>query len=311
MVKEAHFQLSSSSNRRFFAFRWMPGNQPVKGIVQIIPGMAEHARRYDHFARFLASHAYGVYCCDHPGQGMTAGSPENTGILPHHRGWQVMLENVRALYTHIRKSQPEMPVFVFGHSMGSVLARHFTALYPVYIQGLVLSGSFLMPGTTLSILLGLMNMKCLIEGPDKKSRWFNHLFYWNLNRHYRPRPTLFEWISSERSEVDRYVADPYCGFHCSNNFYRQLLRGISATRKAERLITYRKSLPVLVMSGQEDSVGHFGKDAVKIHKAYFDERFQHLSLKIFPGRHELLHEKNKEAVCLYLLDWLEESLEVK
>lgn len=308
---EKSFYLNSSTNNRFFVQSILPSGVKTKGFLIIITGMAEHSGRYSEFGRFLASNGYGVYACDHPGQGRTAASLEEIGIIRWKRGWQIMLENVRALYTSVRKNQPEIPVFVLGHSMGSVLARHFTALYPVYIQGLILSGSFLMPGLAHFLFLNFIRLKILFEGPDKKSAWLNRLFYGNFNRHFSDKPTMFEWISSDRKEVDSYVSDPYCGFGYSNAFYRHLIKGISATRKSEKLLTYRKTLPVLIMSGKDDPVGHFGKDAVKLHKEYYKQNFQNLSLKIFPGRHELLHENNKEEIFGYLLNWLNESLEIK
>ena len=303
--------ITSSTNHRFFTISYLPAHGEPKGIVQIIPGMAEHSGRYRDFALFLAANGYGVYACDHPGQGQTAGSPELTGIADSNRGWQIMLENVRALYTNIRKTHTETPIFLFGHSMGSVIARHYTALYPVYIQGLILSGSFTMPSWQLTLLLAFIRLKILFQGSNKKSRWLNRLFYHNFNRHFKDAPTLFEWISSDRDETDSYVADPYCGFFNANGFYKNLLKGIMATKRAEELITYRKTLPILIMSGKEDPVGHFGKDAVKLHKNYYEQRFQNLSLKIFQGRHELLHEQNKDIVYQYLLNWLNESMEIK
>ncbi len=310
-VREDTFLLSSSTNRQFFVSSFLPASGKFKGIVLIIPGMAEHSGRYKEFAFFLVEKDYGVYACDHPRQQLNPADAEEPGRKIRYRGWQIMLENVRAMYTFVRKNHPEIPVFVFGHSMGSILARHFTALYPVYIQGLALSGSFMISFLSLSVFLNFIRLKILFEGSDKKSKWFNKLFYWNFNRHFKDRPTLFEWISSDREEVDSYVADPGCGYDCSNGFYRHLLKGIAATKRAEKLITYRKSLPVLILSGQADPVGRFGKDAVRLHKEYFEQNFKNLSLKIFPGRHELLHEKNKDDVYRYLLKWLNESLEVK
>ncbi len=310
-VKEESFYLNSPSDHQFHVSGYHLEQQEAKGIVLVITGMAEHAGRYAHFSHYLANHGYSVYICDHPGQGKTAGDPEKTGIIARQRGWESMLENVRALYTHIRKEQPKTPVFILGHSMGSLLARHFTALYPVYIQGLILSGSFVMPKIRLALALSLIRIKVLFEGHNHKSKWLNWLFYWSFNRHFTSRPTLYEWISSVRHEVRAYQQDPYCGFYLSNGFFKAILKGIAATRKAESLITYRKTLPVLIMSGEEDPVGRFGKDAVKLHKNYFDQNFQNLSLKIFPGRHELLHEKQKEEVYDYLLNWFNESLTIK
>ena len=304
LLREQGFYLSSSTRNRFYVKSYLPLNKAPSAMVLIIPGMAEHTGRYRDFACFLVENGYGVYACDHPGQGKTAGSPKQAGLVTDSRTWQHMLENVRALYTNIRKNQPEIPVFVFGHSMGSVVARHFTALYPVYLQGLILSGSFITNPFFLNTGLLFMRLKILLEGSKRKSKWFNKLFYRNFNRHFKDRPTLFEWISSDRAAVDAYVNDPYCGINYSNGFYMNLLKGIAETRKAEKLLTYRKSLPVLIMSGRDDPVGNFGKDAVKLHKEFYKQNFQNLFLKIFAGRHELLHEQNKELVYQYLLDWL-------
>lgn len=305
-VHEQGFYLSSSSRNRFYVKSYLPAKNSPKGIILIITGMAEHAARYRDFAYFLVEQGYGVYAGDHPGQGKTAGSPAEAGIIEDKLSWQHMLENVRALYTNIRKNQPEIPVFLFGHSMGSVLARHFTALYPVYLQGLILSGSFMLSPALLTPALTLIRLKILFEGSKKKSKWFNKVFYGNFNRHFKARKSLFEWISSDRDEVNAYVNDPYCGIFYSNGFYRNLFKGIAATQRAEKLLTYRKSLPVLIMSGEEDPVGKFGKDALRLHKEFYKQNFQKLFLKIFPGRHELLHEKNKDLVYNYLLDWLNE-----
>ncbi|MDR4988951.1 MAG: alpha/beta hydrolase [Bacteroidales bacterium] len=304
LVREQGFYLSSSTRNRFYVKSYLPVNNNPTGIVLIIPGMAEHTGRYRDFANFLAENHYGVYACDHPGQGKTAASSQEVGVVSGSEAWQQMLENVRALYSNIRKNQPEIPVFLFGHSMGSILARHFTALYPVYLQGIILSGSFMPNPLIISLARAFINIKILFGGSNKKSIWFNTLFYKNFNRHFKHRPTLFEWISSERSEVDAYVKDPYCGINYSNGFYKNLFSGIAATRQAEKLLTYRKSLPLLILSGEDDPVGNFGKDAVKLHKEFYGQKFQNLYLKIFPGRHELLHEKNKEAVYQFLLDWL-------
>jgi alpha-beta hydrolase superfamily lysophospholipase len=307
--REQNFFLTSSGNYRFGVTSIMPVNTRPKAIVQLITGMAEHAGRYREFAGFLAENGIGVFCADHPGQGSTAGKESKFGVIAKTRGWEIMLENIRALYTHIRKTHPEIPVYIFGHSMGSVLARHFTAVYPVYIQGLILSGPFETPSSILKLSRLIIKVLILFSGAKTKSRWFNKVFYGQLNRHFKPRPTMFEWISSVREEVDAYDADPGCGFFCSNAFYNNLFKGISAMKKSQHNLKYRKTLPMLILSGQDDPVGNFGKDAVKIHGEFYRQRFQNLTLKVVPhGRHELLREAGKERTYLYLLDWMNEHL---
>jgi alpha-beta hydrolase superfamily lysophospholipase len=302
------FFLTSSSNYRFGVTSIMPAREKPRAILLLITGMAEHAGRYREFGSFLAGHGIGFFSPDHPGQGITAGKPSKYGQVSKTRGWETMLENIRSLYTHIRKAQPEIPVFIMGHSMGSVLARHFMAIYPVYVKGLILSGPFETPPAVLHLSKTLIRLLILFSGYRTKSRWFNKLFYGNLNRHFKPRPTPFEWISSVREEVDAYHADPGCGFFCSNAFYHALFTGISAMKKAQHNLKYRKTLPLLILSGQADPVGSFGKDALRIHKEFFRQKFQNLTPKVIHGRHELLHEAEKAETFRYLLNWLEENL---
>lgn len=307
-IREQVFFLKNTSSKTFGVRSFLPSGVQPKAVVQIIPGMAEHAGRYHQFATFLAENGYGVFCADHPGSGLTATKARSAGIMPATRGWEIMLENIRSLYTYIRKEVADTPVFLFGHSMGSILARHFIAVYPVYIRGLVLSGSFETADVTLKLSELFTSLMIRIEGSKARSKWFNNLFYTNLNKKFRKGPTKFEWISSVREEVDDYVADPLCGFDCSWGFYRTLFRGIMAMKRAQHNLKFRKTLPLLNICGQDDPVGNFGKDAMKIHRHYYRQRFQNNTVKVFRGRHELLHEENREQVHYYLLNWFEENL---
>ncbi len=307
-IREDSFYLQSFKNRRFYVKRYDPAGKKPKAILQIIHGMAEHGGRYHDFACFLAKNGYAVVINDHPGHGKTAENPEELGVIPKKRGWETLLENIRLVYSQIRKNQPEIPVYLFGHSMGSILVRHFISVYPIYIQGLILSGTFESSPSLVKTSRVFTRIKCLTESHQHKSKWFNKFFYWRFNRHFKPRPTRFEWISSERDEVDAYVEDPCCGIDCSNGFYTNLFKGIKEMKRAEATLKYRKNLPLLILSGQQDAVGNFGKDALNIHKRFFKQKFQNLTLKVFHGRHELLHESNKEEVYYFLLNWLEEHL---
>jgi alpha-beta hydrolase superfamily lysophospholipase len=307
-VREKVFFLESSNNFQFTARSYYPNNIAPKAIVQIIHGMAEHMGRYEEFARYLASNGFAVYLHDHPGHGEAAAAENRLGIIPNRRGWLVMLENTRTLYTHIRRNKPEMPLFLFGHSMGTVLARHFLAVYPVYLKGLILSSPVDASPWLMKISRLILTTLCRIQGPQKKNRWFNKLFYHNFNRHFNPRPTPYEWISSSREETDAYTADELCGFDCSNAFYNNLFKGMAAMKKSQQNLKYRKTLPLLIFSGQQDPAGNFGKIAIRIHQDFYQQRFQNLTVKIFDGRHEQLHEKHKEQVFFFMEDWMNECL---
>lgn len=307
-MRQKGFYLQSSNKFKFLARSYYPEKDAPKAIVQIVHGMAEHMGRYHELAAYLTQRGFAVYMHDHPGHGEDALKEDRLGVIPNLRGWQMMLENTRTLYTHIRRKKPEIPLFLFGHSMGSVIARHFLAVYPVYLKGLILSGPLEVSPLILKLSRKAVQLLCFLQGPRNKNRLFNRFFYQHFNRHFKPRPTLFEWISSERSEVDAYVNDPLCGFFCSNAFYNNLFKGVGAMMKTQQNIKYRKTLPLLILSGQQDPVGNFGKVAIKIHQDFYKQKFQNLTVKIFPGRHELLHDNPKEQVTKFLADWMEERI---
>ncbi|HSV87562.1 MAG TPA: alpha/beta fold hydrolase [Bacteroidales bacterium] len=308
---EQVLRLKNSSNESFFVRKYLPATGKPMGILQVIHGMAEHSGRYSEFGEYLAKNGFGLYASDLPGHGQTAENHDKLGYLSGVDGWEKILENTRALYTHIRTSHSEVPVFILGHSLGSVLAKHFTAIYPVYIQGLILSGTFDVPEFKMRLLNVFLNLQSFLAGTDKKSKWFNRLFFGGFNKHFKPRITPYEWISSNRYEVDLYANDPYCGFDCSIGFFKSFGRGYVAMKKASHSLTYRKTLPMLIFCGQDDPVGNFGKDAIKIHRDFYKQRFRNLTLKVFHGRHEMLHEKDKSKVFEYLLNWLLEHLHTR
>ena len=311
-VSHQVFFLQGYKGQRFGVNAFLPEKKHTRGVIQLIPGMAEHAGRYSEFAHKMASNGFGVYVSDHPGSGITAGSIDKLGLLPANIGWEVMLENTRVLYTHIRKETPDVHIYILGHSMGSILARHFTAIYPVYVQGIILSGTFETPNLLLRLSIGLASFMKLVQGADKKSRWFNRFFYGKLNMPFRNSgPTRFEWISSVREEVDAYVSDPYCGYDCSWGFYAALFKGIQAMKKAQHVLKYRKTLALLTITGDKDPVGNFGKDAFRIYGHFYRQKFQHITMKVFKGRHELFHDESRDKVFDYLLLWMDEHLDTR
>jgi alpha-beta hydrolase superfamily lysophospholipase len=308
---EQVFKLKNSFNESFFVRSYTPESGKPIGIVQVIHGMAEHGGRYSEFGNYLTKLGFGLYVADLPGHGQTAENSIQLGHISPNDGWEKMLDNTRTLYTHIRTNHSEVPVFMLGHSLGSILAKHITALYPLYVQGLILSGTFDVPVSKMRLLNIFLQFQSFFQGFETKSKWFNQMFFGGFNRHFNPRPTPYEWISSVREEVDQYANDPFCGFECSVGFFKSFGQGYIAMKKVSQNLTYRKTLPILIFCGQDDPVGNFGKDAIKIHSDFYKQRFQNLTIKVFNGRHELFHEKDKEKVFEYLLNWMLEYLHTR
>ncbi len=137
---EETLKFKTSDEQEIFAYIWRPENE-VKGIVQIAHGMAETSYRYKRFAKELVDKGYIVYANDHRGHGNTAASIKEVGYIGSD-GYNRMVKDMKEFTDFIRdKEGEELPLFLFGHSMGSFLSQRYISLYGNSIQGIILSGT--------------------------------------------------------------------------------------------------------------------------------------------------------------------------
>lgn len=277
----------------------------LKGIVQIAHGMAETSERYEGFARALAKEGFLVYIHDHRGHGRTAGSVEKIGYLADKDGFDWLVKDMHQLSVIIRKKYPELPLFLFGHSMGSFAAQKYAMLYGKDLKGLILSGSNGNQGIMLEAGIMLAALEVRKNGRKVPSPKMNGLLFGNYNKVFTPNRTEFDWLSRDEAEVDKYVADPFCGTVFTAGFYYDFLKGL---REIERKRNRRKlpsNLPLLIISGDKDPVGKCGKGVLNLSNLYKKAGVQDITIKLYKdARHELLNELNREQVKEDILGWL-------
>ncbi|WP_083180104.1 alpha/beta hydrolase [Paenibacillus yonginensis] len=276
----------------------------IKGIVQIVHGMAETGRRYEETAAELVRHGYLVYAADLRGHGRTADQYEGLGYAGKD-GHNGMVKDILLLREEIGKRHPGLPVFLLGHSMGSFLVQKVMYTGPERYNAFLLTGScgrqpFLSFGEKLAA------MQCRLQGERKPSLLLNALVFGPYNRQFKPVRTPFDWLSRDTAEVDRFVADPYCGELCSAGFFCDFFRLLREIHRPEHMARIPVDKPVFLFSGAEDPVGHNGKGVERLAADYNRLGLRHVDLKLYPGaRHELFHEFNKEEVIRDVLQWLD------
>jgi alpha-beta hydrolase superfamily lysophospholipase len=145
------------------------------------------------------------------------------------------------------------------------------------------------------------------EGADQPSALFSAMFA-GFNEPFAgstSEPTGFEWLSRDTVEVAAYVDDPWCGGDLSNGFVTDMIRGMATMWDPAAEAQIPRTLPVLLIAGDQDPVGGFGESVRALHDRYDAAGIGPLELRLYrDARHELLNETNRDEVQSDLLDWL-------
>ncbi len=301
-----NFSFQSGDGTEVFVYHWSPEpDTKVKGMVQIAHGMAETAARYERFAEVLTKNGYLVYANDHRGHGKTAGSLEKVGYLAEEDGFGWMVKDMHQLTTLIKEEHPGLPVFLFGHSMGSFATQRYLMLFGKELKGAILSGSN--GAAALLHNLGFMvaGWEVKKKGRKVKSERMNQLSFGSFNNAFKPNRTEFDWLSRDNDEVDKYIKDPYCGDVFTAGFFYDFMKGLKEIDKASNVALIPKDLSIYIFSGGKDPVGGAGKGVNKLYRAYKKQGILDVTVKLYPdGRHEMLNETNREEVMGDVVAWM-------
>ena len=276
-----------------------------RGIIVISHGMAEHASRYARFAASAVEEGYAVLAGDHRGHGATA-APGGFGFVAEKGGWERVVADMGTVLDAARRAWPDVPVFLMGHSWGSFLARDLAARRGGDLAGLILLGTGSGVGALTRPATAICAGESRLRGPRHPSRLLNALAFGPYQRHFAPNRTEADWISRDAKEVDRYVADPWCGFVCTSSFFRDLVAGQGAVNTASHAAAVPAELPMLLASGDRDPVGAMGRGVQRAATLYRRAGVREVSVLLYPGgRHELLNETNRDQVTGDILTWID------
>ncbi len=299
------FSFPSVQGLSLSARKWVPEGE-ARGVVQLVHGMAEHIDRYDGVAEALNEHGFLVVGHNHLGHGESA---PVKGFFGDRNGWQALIDDVHTLRGLTEKENPGLPYFLLGHSMGSFVVRCYLTEHSEGLKGCVLSGTGDFAPGAVSGGLAISNLICLFGGKKKESPLINRIGFSASNKPFAPNRTDFDWLSRDEGEVDRYVADPLCGFLFTAGGYRDMFLGLKRMSSLPDLQKIRKDLPVLFISGGSDPVGGMGAGVRKVAESYRAAGLRDTEVKLYPdARHELFNELNRKQVFADLSAWLESHL---
>lgn len=278
--------------------------QTLRAVVQINHGLAEHAARYGRFADHLAAHGFHVYAHDHRGHGATTAPDAPSGMFARLDGAEKVVADVLAVHESIAKAHPGLPVIIFGHSMGGLIALNFVQRYSSRIAGAAIWNANFSAGPAERIAKLLLLWERFRLGSDVPSRLLPKLTFQAWARQIPDRRTEFDWLSRDPAEVDAYIADPLCGWDASVSMWRDIFDLIFYGADNRNLAGVREDLPFHLVGGEKDPATGGGKTVRDLEARLCSLGFSSIMTKIHTDtRHESLNEVNHDIVMADFVEW--------
>lgn len=306
-MQERQFKLTAGDGHAIFAVEWQPERGAVRGAVHILHGMAEHCLRYRDFARYLTEHEFVVFAHDHRGHGHSVGPGEVQGHYADQHGWDLVLQDVLLVNREIARLQPGKPIVLFGHSMGSFIARGYMVRHANTLDGLIVSATGIRYGAIAGLARSIARWDLRRIGARYPSKLMASLAMGTFNLQFFPTRTKADWLSRDSRQVDAYMADPLCGYDCSAQLWSDLFGGIIEFEQREaRGEGLPEHLPALLVAGTRDPVSMGGRGIKQLAQRYGAAGLCNVGVKLYKGgRHELLNETNRQEVYADIGIWLE------
>lgn len=278
----------------------------AKAVVHITHGMCEHIGRYERFANVLSSNGYHVTAHDHRGHGLTTATDAPLGTFAKSEGWNKVIADVDAVNNEIKKQYPDLPVIYFGHSMGAIVGLNYCIQHSDKIAASALWNSGVDGGLLLTVYGFLLKVERMFKGSDVPSQIAKKLAFEDWNKKFKPNRTQSDWLTRDDKEVDKYIADPLCGFDASNGLWGNLLQGIKTGADDKAIANIRNDLPMHLLAGGKDPCSDNGKAVERLYTRLKQAGINDIELSLHKdNRHEALNELNRDEVMQEFVDWLD------
>lgn len=309
MMKAKEIRFTGANGVSLPGIIWYPMCSPTM-VVQITHGMTEHIGRYEELADMLTAYGIAVAGFDLRGHGRNPG--DNQCASFGENGWNYALHDMHLFYLELESKFPNIPHFMLGFSLGSFLLRDYLSLYRDKVDGAIIMGTGHQPGAVLSMLMPVVKREIKAYGFDSSTQKIKKLSFETYNQKFAPNMTSVDWLCSDTAQRVKYRGDPLCRKTISAGLFWQLLDSMKRTGKLSSYRKWNKQMPVLLLSGQDDPVGDFGKGVQRVRQSMSRAGMKHIQLYLVPGaRHDLLHEEKSggsEEAFDILTNWLFENI---
>lgn len=241
MQREEFYFDSRDGLNKIHAVRYTPDEGQVKCVLQIVHGMAEYIERYEEFARFLTDRGFAVTGDDHLGHGQSVPAGSRYGYFCEQDPATVVVRDVHRLKKMTQDMYPGVPYVILGHSMGSFILRNYLCRYGSGISGAIIMGTGMQPKALVAAGKILAGVQKLFFGSEHVSHFIDKCAFGAYNKKIKNPRTDKDWLSRNEENVDRYIADPLCGFTFTVNGFATSFELISRIQKKKILRKFQRN----------------------------------------------------------------------
>ncbi|KAA0972558.1 alpha/beta hydrolase [Aureimonas fodinaquatilis] len=301
--------LTSATGARL-AVRWTMATGRPRAIMLVMHGLAEHSGRYHAFADWLSKRGFHAYAADHRGHGATTAIDAPPRQFARKDGVQAVVRDWQSVRALALSRHGALPVLIFGHSMGGLLALNYAISHSHDMAGLCLWNCNFDVGPQEHLARIALKAEQGLKGSDVASGLLRRATFESWRNSVSPRQTDFDWLSHDRDAVAAYIADPHCGWTATNSMAQNLLQMVMTGGRQKSLACLPAGLPIHLLAGTADPVTEQGGSMQRL-----AEKLQHcgqknLTLELISGaRHETLNElpAYRDAALQSLGQWLKKA----
>lgn len=264
-----------------------------KAVIQIIHGLKEHKRRYYDFAEYLKNNGYAVFMSDNRGHGYSVNDEYPLGYMAD---IHLLVKDQYEITKYIKSKYKNIPLYMLGHSYGSMIARTYLQNYDTEITKLILSGTvaynkFVNTGLLLGKIINLIKGK-------KGNSIILQSFADNDNA---------SWVCSNPETMAQYKSDKFCtGYKYMNISIYNIFKGMKELHNINAYKCQNPELKILSITGEKDPVTQGEKGIADSIFSLKKAGYKNIESIIYKNMlHEVLNEVNKEQVYKDVLEFIE------
>jgi alpha-beta hydrolase superfamily lysophospholipase len=250
----------------------------------------------------MTSKNYVVIIHDHRGHGQSLKPNQAVGMLDKTDTHQAMIDDINLIHEYIVSTYPNQPITLLGHSMGSMLLRHYLGTYQPNIENAIIMGTLpIYSKSYIKLMRLLVALMRPFSSFKKRHKTLSKMLNSGLIKKINDPKSDFDWLTHDTLNVSKYINDPLSGYAYNYPFYKSFFKLIDQA-STKQTIDNTPNIPLLIISGAEDPINDKNIAIDTVSQGY--EKFDITVNNVANARHEVLNETNKQDTYDYIFDWI-------